>query len=143
MNRHQIRAAAFQTLFMLNANSDAELPLAYQQVLQLMAQSDDEQPVPAYLEQLVTGVQAQQAQLDEIITAHLKKGWSLQRLSQTDLIILRIALYEMKNVADVPQKASVNEAIELAKQFSDDKSRRFINGLLSQVLTEEQAASEQ
>ena len=63
----------------------------------------------------------------------MKQGWSLNRLSKTDLVILRLALYEIK-FEKLPAKVAVNEAIELAKQFSDDTSRRFINGLLSKLI---------
>ena len=72
--------------------------------------------------------------IDEAISAHLKKGWPISRLNKTDLILMRIAVYEIKFVEEVPNKVSLNEALELSKEFSDETSRRFINGVLSNLI---------
>lgn len=127
ISRHRMRVIAFQILFALNANPDTDVDHLYSELL------GDEEVVPEYLEQLVNGVREHQDELDQTITAYLKQGWSLNRLSKTDLVILRLALYEIK-FEKLPAKVAVNEAIELAKQFSDDISRRFINGLLSKLI---------
>ncbi len=127
ISRHRMRVIAFQILFALNANPDTDVDHLYSELL------GDEEVVPEYLEQLVNGVREHQDELDQTITAYLKQGWSLNRLSKTDLVILRLALYEIK-FEKLPAKVAVNEAIELAKQFSDDTSRRFINGLLSKMI---------
>ena len=74
------------------------------------------------------------AEIDEAISAHLKKGWPISRLNKTDLILMRIAVYEIKFVEEVPNKVSLNEALELSKEFSDETSRRFINGVLSNLI---------
>jgi len=89
--------------------------------------------VPTYLDLLVTGVCENKESLDKMIQEHLRRGWSLQRLSKMDVTILRIALFEMLYVDNVPNKVALNEAIELAKTFSDDQSRKFINGVLSTI----------
>ncbi|KRN24789.1 hypothetical protein FC75_GL001161 [Lacticaseibacillus camelliae DSM 22697 = JCM 13995] len=85
---------------------------------------------PAYLTTLVDGVLAHQDELDAQISAKLKKGWTLQRLSKTDLILLRLGLFELQFVPDVPDKVAVNEALELAKTYGDDADAKFINGIL-------------
>ena len=99
-NRHQIRQAAFQVLFTLNANQSLELEDAYQAVL-TMDQFDAEEvtpvEVPAYLAFLVSGVTENQAALDAALTPYLKKGWQLSRLAKPDLIILRLGLFEMQS----------------------------------------------
>ncbi|MDY2993900.1 transcription antitermination factor NusB, partial [Ligilactobacillus animalis] len=64
----------------------------------------------------------------------LSANWTLARLNRIDLLILRLAIYEMLYVDDVPAKVALDEALQLAKEFSDDKSRRFINGVLSNLL---------
>lgn len=129
MSRHRMRVIAFQILFALNANQDTDVDHLYEELV-------GDGPVPEYLLQLVNGVRDHQAELDQMIASRLKKGWSLNRLSKPDLMILRLALYELK-FEDLPAKVAVNEAIELAKQFSDDTSRRFINGLLSKLIDDE------
>ena len=80
------------------------------------------------------GVITNQAQLDAEIEKYLNAKWSIARLNKTDLLILRLATYEMLFVEAVPAKVALNEALQLAKEFSDDKSRRFINGVLSNLL---------
>jgi N utilization substance protein B len=85
---------------------------------------------------LVSGVVDHLDELDKIIEKYLRSGWSIDRIAKTDLIILQIALYEMLYVDDLPAKVSINEAIELAKKYSDDRSRKFVNGILSHALEE-------
>lgn len=136
-NRHQIRQAAFQVLFALNANDTLELADAYQAVLtmdQFDAEEVVEVAVPDYLAFLVTGVTEHQAELDAALTPYLKKGWQLSRLAKPDLIILRLGLFEMQNSTEAPDKVALNEALELAKQFTDDQEKGFINGVLSKFV---------
>ena len=85
---------------------------------------------------VVSGVQAQKDELDKQINQHLKSGWTVERLTLIEKNLLRLGIFEITSF-DTPQLVAVNEAIELAKNFSDQKSARFINGLLSQFVTEE------
>jgi len=135
LTRHQIRERAFQMLFALNANPDADHDALYQRVL--TDDPDQTVPVPDYLQKLVTGVLANQADLDAKIDQYLSTGWQLKRIAKTDLVIMRIAFYEIDYVEEVPNRVAVNEALELAKNFSDDRSRRFINGVLAHTLDDD------
>lgn len=128
-------------LFALNANADADQDALYQRVL--TDDPDQIVPVPEYLTTLVTGVLAHQSELDVQISKYLSAGWQLQRIAKTDLIILRVAFFEIEHVPDVPNRVAVNEALELAKNFSDDRSRRFINGVLAHTLDDDDAADTQ
>lgn len=127
LTRHKIREVAFQTLFALASEPDADRMTIYRSLIKLR---DDEQ-APEYLNSLVSGVVDHQDELDEQISAHLAKGWTLQRLAKPDLIILRLALYELQYEDNMPKAVAINEALQLAKSFSDDRSRKFINGVLS------------
>jgi N utilization substance protein B len=71
-------------------------------------------------------------ELDDIIGT-LSKGWSLERITKVDKSILRLALYELK-YTDTPQKVIINEAVELAKNFSTEDSSKFINGILGNAI---------
>ncbi|MDR1620339.1 MAG: transcription antitermination factor NusB [Clostridiales bacterium] len=94
-----------------------------------------------FSQEIIVGVRAHTASMDEIIARHAI-GWSLDRMPKLDLCILRIALYEMLYRADIPQSVSINEAVELAKRYSGDKSPSFINGILGTVAkTPEDGAS--
>ncbi|MCP9327740.1 transcription antitermination factor NusB [Liquorilactobacillus satsumensis] len=132
MTRHSIRKVAFQLLFALASNPETEIDALYEQLRQ-----DDEhlpQEMPAYLLELTQGVAKQADELDAVITSYLNNQWSLARLNKTDLLLLRLAIYEIKYVSTIPAKVAVDEALQLAKEFSDEKSRRFINGILSNLI---------
>ena len=114
----------------MNSNPDA-LP---QDVYEALLEDEATTTVPAYLPELVEGVLTHQSELDAKIDQYLSSNWTLARLNKTDLLVLRLAIYEMLYVDDVPAKVALDEALQLAKEFSDDKSRRFINGVLSNLL---------
>lgn len=73
--------------------------------------------------------------IDEIISSHLSKGWKISRISRISLAILRVAVYEMKFVDEVPVSVAINEAVELAKKYSVDDAS-FINGVLGAIAKE-------
>lgn len=140
LTRHEIREKALQSLFPLDFNSDLTKQDAITHALELdhaeMVSEDGEEFVPVYLDVLVGGVCEKKDELDQMIHAHLGKNWTIQRIAKMDLIILRIAIFEMKYVNDVPNAVALNEALELAKKYSDDRSRKFVNGVLSNVMKE-------
>ncbi|WP_268913307.1 transcription antitermination factor NusB [Lentilactobacillus sp. SPB1-3] len=127
INRHKIREIAFQTLFAMNTNAKTDVNDFYA----VITDGKYGQDVPEYLTTVVSGVVEHKAELDALIEDNLTSGWSISRIAKTDLIIIEVALFEMKYVDDVPAKVAINEAIELAKKFSDDRSRKFVNGILS------------
>lgn len=126
ITRHKIRETAFQTLFALDASPDTSRETIYHSVLK-MNKNDQ---VPAYLDQLVTGVLDHKDELDQQISALLAHGWTIDRLAKPDLIILRLGLYELQYEDGLPTAVAINEALQLARTFSDEKSRKFINGAL-------------
>ncbi len=127
LTRHKIREVAFQTLFALASEPDADRETIYRSLIKL----NDGEQVPAYLDFLVNGTVEHQDELDKEISDHLASGWTLARLAKSDLIILRLALFELQYENELPQAVAIDEALQLAKTFSDDRSRKFINGVLS------------
>jgi len=93
-------------------------------------------PVNDYTVQLVEGVTEHAADIDRLIDTHAR-GWSLERLPDVDRAILRMAVYELLWVEDVPDAVVMDEAVELAKQLSTDDSPGFINGVLGGILEAE------
>jgi N utilization substance protein B len=89
----------------------------------------------AFITQELEGVKVNQAYIDRLITDYAK-GWKINRMAKVDLTILRLAIYEMYYVQDIPQSVAINEAIELAKKYSSDTSPSFINGVLGKIATE-------
>lgn len=95
-----------------------------------------EEPTSADIEfasRMVAGVQENLEQIDGIIS-EAAVGWTVDRMPKVDLSILRNAVYEICYAEDVPAAVAVNEAVELAKTFCDEKSPRFINGVLGKVV---------
>lgn len=125
LSRHQVREEAFQVLFALQTDSDADLATIYQSI-----PYHDQHQIPEYLKTLVEGVNEHQGELDQEISSLLADDWTIDRLAKPDLVILRLGLFEIQYVDDVPAAVAINEALELAKTFSNDKSRKFINGAL-------------
>ncbi len=89
--------------------------------------------VQTFTTQIVEGVLAHQEELDQLINTYAKE-WSLSRMPVVDRNILRCALFELLWLADVPAKVAINEALELAKRFADEESKRFINGVLDRII---------
>ncbi|WP_262316263.1 transcription antitermination factor NusB [Lacticaseibacillus parakribbianus] len=129
LGRHESREAAFQALFALAGNPDADRQAVYADVL------DEDETASAYMIALIDGVLAHSAELDAAITGKLKKGWTLSRLTKPDLIVLRLGLYELQYEPELPAKVAVNEAIELAKKYSDESAARFVNGILGHFVS--------
>lgn len=88
-----------------------------------------------FFAQIYDGVIKENDLLDELIQGKTK-NWDVDRIALTDLVILKIALAEMMNCPSIPMKVSINEAIEISKQYSTPKSKQFINGVLD-VLSNE------
>ncbi|WP_313469334.1 transcription antitermination factor NusB [Carnobacterium sp.] len=138
LTRREIREKALQSLFQLSANKDLTIEEAMQQALTSAEDLSDEVEivsVPSYLDLLVTGVVEYQTEIDEKIQSHLE-NWSMDRLAKTDRVIMRIAIFEMLYVPDVPAKVALNEALEITKLYSDEKSRKFVNGVLANIVNE-------
>ena len=85
-----------------------------------------------YLEKIYNGVIEKYDELNKII-ADNAKGYSLERIYKVDKAILLLAIYEIKYLKDIPYAVSINEAVELAKQYSTEKSPTYINGILSKI----------
>ena len=88
-----------------------------------------------FLENLVAGVTDRQEERDAVIGKYAQ-GWALNRLGKVDLTILRMAVYELMCMPEIPVGATINEAVELAKRYAEDKSSGFINGILGSAARE-------
>jgi transcription antitermination protein NusB len=85
-----------------------------------------------YVAQLVEGVLAHQAYIDELLGSY-SMGWSLERMPAVDRAILRIGSYELLWRDDVPDAVAIAEAVQLAQDLSTDESSSFVNGLLGRL----------
>ncbi|EAE9245264.1 transcription antitermination factor NusB [Listeria monocytogenes] len=127
MKRREAREKALQALFQIELN---EMSLD-QAIKNIMEDEQDD-----YMEKLVEGVMVNKAEIDAIIEPNLD-NWRIDRLSKVDLSLLRLSVYEIKYLDDVPNRVSLNESIEIAKIYSDEKSSKFINGVLANIAPED------
>ncbi len=93
--------------------------------------ADDGQPW-AFVERLVRGVFAHYGAIDDLIQ-RCSQNWKLARMNRVDRNILRMAAFELAFESDVPGRATLNEAIELAKRFGTEDSGKFVNGILDRI----------
>ena len=132
--RREGREAALQFLFShdLNTRLDERDAEAFW-VLRRTSPS-----VRAFAEELITGVGAQQEKLDLLIAPALD-NFDIERVSAVERNILRIAVFEMLNLQEIPAAVTINEAIEIAKRFGGNESGRFINGVLDRIRRDREA----
>lgn len=127
--RRQNRIAAMQFLYMWDVNSSDNL----NESLCLFFESQDKpRDYYNFSESLIQGAIENLNTIDQNIQEHAQ-NWTFSRIAKTDLAILRLAIYELLFRNDIPPIVSINEAIDLAKIFSDKESKRFINGILDKV----------
>src|SRR2546427_10343971 len=127
--RHRARELALKVLFQLehSPEDDPDEVLAYH-----AAEEASGRTLTLFAGDLVHGVLAHQAELDEVIR-EASTNWRPEQMGRVDRVILRIAIYEITIARKVPMRAAINESIELAKTFAGEESGRFVNGVLGKV----------
>lgn len=88
------------------------------------------------LYQKLCEIEEKKTEIDAMID-EVSSGWKTKRISKTDLMVLRVAIYEMKFDEEVPEKVAINEAVEIAKIYGGDESPSFINGVLGRIAKDE------
>ena len=126
MARSMARAAAMQLAYEKLMGGSGEDTL--DALIAFTPEGDDQ----AYIDRVLAGVAEHADALDELI-ARYSPSREIGRIARVDLCILRVALYEMRYDSDTPESVVINEAVELAKRFSEPSSARFINGVLGAI----------
>ena len=131
--RHKSRQRALQVLFLWDQRQGSIDDAIGEFYNTLHSEEDDPQraDVDAFMEQLVRGASAGSTEIDARIVAK-SANWRLERMPAVDRNILRLAVYEM-SATDSPPAVVIDEALELARQFSTDESVSFINGVLDAI----------
>jgi N utilization substance protein B len=130
--RHRSRQRALQVLFLWDQRRQPlnEALASFYETLGTDEDHPEPQPVDPFMEQLVRGAIAKAPELDQQIVAK-SDNWRLERMPAVDRNILRLAVYELE--LGTPPPVVIDEALELARQFSGDESVSFINGVLDAV----------
>lgn len=103
-----------------------------EEIAEIAEESRDEL-ISDFAVKCANGVKEHIDELDEIIAANLSKSYTLKRLDNVSLSILRLAVYEMIYIKSIPESVSINEAVELSKKYSGEDEYKFINGVLGAV----------
>ncbi len=99
----------------------------------LDANEIDDQRKREYVKDIAKGIKDNKEEIESIISGSLKDGWTMDRISLIDFALLKLAVYEIK-YKEVPYKVVINEAINLAKKYGEEKSYIFINGVLANIV---------
>jgi len=130
--RNKARKRAFQILF--EAEQRGAAPTTVMADWIRLARTDDRQPpVTEYTRQLVEGYTRHAKRIDELLAGY-SVGWTLDRMPVVDRNVLRLGTYELLWEDDVPDAVVLDEAVQLAKEFSTDESPSFVNGLLARLM---------
>ena len=128
--RTQGRECALQILYQHEMN-----PEPMPEILKKFWSQQDEafsEEVRGFAEKLALGTVEHQAEIDEVVERYAD-NWELSRMAMIDRNIMRFATYELLYLADVPPKVTLNEAVNLAKKFSQEESGKFVNGVLDKI----------
>ncbi|MEI3337765.1 MAG: transcription antitermination factor NusB [Clostridium sp.] len=131
MSRKKSREKAMELLFSITLSKDS-----VEEAMEVFVDNYEDNIKELdldYIKNLLNGVEANKEEIDKIIESNLQ-NWKLDRISKVNLTILRLGVYEIAFDENVPKKVALNEAIELGKLYSDQKSVSFINGVLDKVL---------
>ena len=130
MTRTEARKAALDLLFEREFRLDEQNEEIFALSCEARELENDE-----YIKKVYFGVCENLEKIDEVISRNAK-GWKVSRLSKVSRSILRLCVYEMLFADEIPLRVSINEGIELAKLYEDEKARPFINGVLNSVKNE-------
>lgn len=129
-SRRLAREIVFQALYMQHVGA-ADRESAIKTALDRHPMADD---ASDFVRMVVSGVESTVDSLDEAVEPFLAKGWTLARIAVSDLIVLRLAAYELFYQPDIPPKVTISQAVDLAKRFGTADSGAFVNGVLGNLL---------
>lgn len=121
MNRATARENAFKTIYSQLFNADIE------------PNSTEESNNDEFSSQLISSFSQNREEINALIASKLK-GYTLERLFKVDLAIITLAVIELNYIKENPKEVIINEAVKLAKKYSTEKSPKFINGLLADIV---------
>lgn len=135
MNRSEMREQAFKIMYSLEIQKNENL----EEQLELYIESNEikDESAIEYIKDAVLGIEENKKEILGNIEKNLKKDWKIERISKIDLVILKLAIYEI-TYKEIPYKVVINEAVELAKKYGEDNSKNFVNGILASIVKEKE-----
>lgn len=127
MKRREARQKAVQILFQMTVGH-TNIHEAFENIL-----GEDHGSIDPFLQELVEGTFEHINEIDEAIKSAVVH-WNFERIGNIDKTIMRLAVYEIWYLEDIPNNVTLNEAVELSKIYGDDETRKFVNGVLSKIV---------
>jgi N utilization substance protein B len=131
MSRRASRELAMKLMYQLDLQKEDR----EEQIADALSDLESEGKEAEYVSSVLNGAFEIQEQIDAIIEKYSKR-WKINRISKVDLAILRVAIYEIMKIDDIPVSVSINEAVELAKKYGNDESGSYVNGILGRIAAE-------
>ena len=131
MTRREARELAFSLLYELTFFPEKDPEELYRSEREVRPFEEDD-----YVKTVVVGAAKSKEQIDALAERY-SNGWKVKRISRISLAILRLCIYEMLYVENIPFSVSINEAVELCKKYNDDKAPAFVNGILNTIADKE------
>lgn len=129
MNRSELRKKIMTILYQINVYDNSKMNYDIEEVIKEVAVIDNE-----FIKETVYGIETYKKDIDKLANESLN-NWTIDRLGNTDIAILRLAIYELI-YTKTPAIVAINEAVELAKVYSDDSVRKMINACLDKIYKE-------
>ena len=132
MDRSSKRELAFKLIYSLEIQKQYD-----EETIELFVEnnSNGDNKVAKYLKNIANGIIENNKEIEEKISNNLKKDWNINRISKVELAVLKVAIYEI-TYTETPFKVAINEAVELAKKYGEEKSSSFVNGVLANIVKE-------
>lgn len=127
LSRSELRNKCMIILYQIDIYNQQKTPYEVEEVIKENVEIENE-----FIKDIVYGVTTHQKELDELANEYVK-DWTIDRLDKTGAAILRMAIFELK-YTDTPPIVVINEAIELAKKYSDDSVRKMINAVIDKII---------
>ena len=129
-SRSELREKAMVILYQIDICKKQNIPYNVEETISANLDIDNE-----FVRDIVYGVVTYENDIVKLANQYIEKGWNIDRLDKTGAAILKMGIYELK-YTDTPEIVVINEAVELAKKYSDDAVRKIINAVLDKILKE-------
>lgn len=131
MNRSQTREESFKLLYSMQVIKDVEIS----EQIDLFIEEENivDSEAIFYINDVVKGIKENEKDIEGKIEENIKKDWTISRISKIDLTLLKLGIYEIL-YSKLPYKVVINEVVELAKNYGDDSSKSFVNGVLASIV---------
>ena len=127
MKRSEAREQAFKLLYSLQLIEDKDI----EEQLELFFEENNivDKDAIDYIKDIIIGTNNNNSEIEKTISENIKSDWDITRISKIDLTLLKLGIYEIV-YSKLPYKVVINEVVELAKKYGDDKSKSFVNGVV-------------